>query len=145
MSLLDSFKKRAPNEKEADENGYTSRNDSFPDAEHYKGLEDTPVRMFRLRIIIMGLLVSMGGLIFGYDTGQISGFIAMNDFLRRFHDIGNSPDTWDFTNSREGTIVGLVYSTTFLQTSLIPADLLIAIDRDPRRRISSRPGSGRPG
>lgn len=108
MGMLDTFTKRAPKEKEADENGYTSRNDSFPDAENYKGLDDTPVRMLRLRIIVMGLLVSMGGLIFGYDTGQISGFIAMSDFLRRFHNIGDTPDTWDFTNGREGTIVGLV-------------------------------------
>lgn len=33
---------------------------------------DEPIRIFRLRIILMGILVSMGGLIFGYDTGMAS-------------------------------------------------------------------------
>lgn len=32
---------------------------------------DEPIRIFRLRIILMGILVSMGGLIFGYDTGKM--------------------------------------------------------------------------
>lgn len=33
---------------------------------------DEPIRIFRLRIILMGVLVSMGGLIFGYDTGKLT-------------------------------------------------------------------------
>ncbi|KAK3099100.1 hexose transporter hxt5, partial [Teratosphaeriaceae sp. CCFEE 6253] len=32
----------------------------------------------------MGVLVSMGGFVFGYDTGQISGFLGMPDFLQRY-------------------------------------------------------------
>ena len=64
---------------------------------------------FRPRIILMAVLVSMGGFIFGYDTGQISGFLEMDDFLRRFADQTN-PETGApaFSNSRSGTIVGLV-------------------------------------
>jgi hypothetical protein len=41
-------------------------------------LVDTPVRILRLRIFMMGLIVSIGGLIFGYDTGQISGLFICN-------------------------------------------------------------------
>ncbi|KAL5394451.1 hypothetical protein PMIN02_004994 [Paraphaeosphaeria minitans] len=41
---------------------------------------------FRPRIILMAVLVSMGGFIFGYDTGQISGFLEMSDFLDRVSD-----------------------------------------------------------
>ena len=40
----------------------------------------------------------------GYDTGQISGFVQMNDFLCRFAD----QPCVAFSNSREGTIVGLL-------------------------------------
>lgn len=57
----------------------------------------------------MGVLVSMGGFIFGYDTGQISGFLEMPDFLAKFHDT-TDPETGGpaFTNGRSGTIVALV-------------------------------------
>lgn len=66
---------------------------------------------FRPRILVMGVLVSMGGFIFGYDTGQISGFLEMPDFLNRFAD-QRDPDTGApaFSNGRSGTIVGLVSS-----------------------------------
>lgn len=57
----------------------------------------------------MAVLVSMGGFIFGYDTGQISGFLEMDDFLRRFGDTANLETGGPaFSNGRSGTIVGLV-------------------------------------
>lgn len=64
---------------------------------------------FKPRIILMAVLVSMGGFIFGYDTGQISGFLEMEDFLKRFADT-TDPETGKlaFTNGRSGTIVALV-------------------------------------
>ena len=64
---------------------------------------------FRPRIILMAVLVSMGGFIFGYDTGQISGFLEMPDFLDRFADKTDS-ETGErvFSHGRSGTIVGLV-------------------------------------
>jgi MFS family permease len=50
---------------------------------------------------------------FGYDTGQISGFLAMPDFLRRFgqrHDDG----TFYFSNVRSGLIVALLSIGTLI-------------------------------
>lgn len=62
--------------------------------------------------IIMAILVAMGGFIFGYDTGQISGFLEMNVFLQRFGqrttDLTTYPTGYYFTNVRSGLIVGLV-------------------------------------
>ncbi|OCK75994.1 general substrate transporter [Lepidopterella palustris CBS 459.81] len=70
---------------------------------------------FRPRIILMAVFVSMGGFIFGYDTGQISGFLEMSNFLARFADTTN-PKTGDpaLTNSRSGTIVALLSIGTLL-------------------------------
>jgi len=54
-------------------------------------------------------------MIFGYDTGQISGFLEMRDFLDRF---GNTTDPTTglpaFTNVRSGTIVGLLSIGTLI-------------------------------
>jgi hypothetical protein len=70
-----------------------------------------------LRTVVMALLVAMGGFIFGYDTGQISGFLEMDVFLRRFGqtttDLVTYPSGFYFTNVRSGLIVGLVYSSYF--------------------------------
>ncbi|KAF2184441.1 general substrate transporter [Zopfia rhizophila CBS 207.26] len=85
-------------------------------------VEKRPVMMqmgirerFRPRILLMGILVSMGGFIFGYDTGQISGFLEMPDFLRRFAD-NRDPDAGvlSFSNGRSGTIVALLSIGTLL-------------------------------
>lgn len=75
---------------------------------------DTPYPLVTWRTIVLGSLVSMGGLIFGYDTGQISGFLEMEDFLRRFGQLRanpknpGGPDTYQFTNVRSGLIVGML-------------------------------------
>ncbi|EWC48834.1 hypothetical protein DRE_00139 [Drechslerella stenobrocha 248] len=64
-------------------------------------------------VITIGLTASMGGFLFGADTGQISGFLIMRDFLRRFaqyhpeaEELNGVPN--DFNNVREGLIVGLL-------------------------------------
>lgn len=44
---------------------------------------------------------------FGYVSGQISGFFAMEDFQRRFGE-GNDASGYTFSAARQGTIVGLL-------------------------------------
>ncbi|TKA83004.1 hypothetical protein B0A55_04659, partial [Friedmanniomyces simplex] len=73
-------------------------------------VDNSKVRLLRPRIFPMALIVSIGGLIFGYDTGQISGFLEMDDFLTRF---GNEPGP-AFSNVRSGTIVGLLSIGTLI-------------------------------
>ena len=71
-----------------------------------------------LRTVFMALLVAMGGFIFGYDTGQISGFLEMDVFLQRFGEYVGVSDTnpsgYHFTNVRSGLIVGIVSCITHL-------------------------------
>jgi SP family sugar:H+ symporter-like MFS transporter len=80
--------------------------------DHEKGpgnFVDTPIPLLTWRSLVMGLFVSMGGFLFGYDTGQISGFLEMQDFLQRFGEPG--PDgSFHFSNVRSGLIVALVCS-----------------------------------
>ncbi len=52
--------------------------------------------------VILGAVASIGGFMFGYESGQISGFLAMSDFLERFGENG------EFSAIRQGTIVGLL-------------------------------------
>ncbi|KAF8429595.1 general substrate transporter [Tirmania nivea] len=57
-------------------------------------------------VIAIGFTASMGGFIFGADTGQISGFLVMKDFLRRFA-ILQSDGSYAFSDVRAGTLVGM--------------------------------------
>lgn len=57
---------------------------------------------------IMGAIASMGGFMFGYESGQISGIMAMQDFTDRFSDNGT------FDAARTGTIVGLLCIGTLI-------------------------------
>jgi SP family sugar:H+ symporter-like MFS transporter len=65
-----------------------------------------------LRTAVMAILVAMGGFIFGYDTGQISGFLEMDVFLQMFGQptavSDKNPSGFYFTNVRSGLIVALV-------------------------------------
>ncbi|KAJ5493821.1 Major facilitator superfamily domain general substrate transporter [Penicillium fimorum] len=90
--------------------------DSMSSNEHEKGpndLVDTPVPLLTWRSFIMCILVSMGGFLFGYDTGQISGFLEMKDFLHRYGE--PQPDgTYHFSNVRSGLIVALLSIGTLI-------------------------------
>ena len=70
-------------------------------------LVDTPIPLLTWRSSIMGIFVSMGGFLFGYDTGQISGFLEMKNFLQRYGE-PSSDGSFHFSNARSGLIVGLV-------------------------------------
>lgn len=87
----------------------------LPQAITEKGPElvDTPIPLLTWRSAVMGLFVSMGGFLFGYDTGQISGFLAMENFLSRFGEFNASKGKYEFTNVRSGLIVALVSSLSF--------------------------------
>jgi len=90
--------------------------DSIVDLSEKGNGELVPVPITR-RTVAMALLVAMGGFIFGYDTGQISGFLEMDVFLERFGepttDLVNHPSGFRFTNVRSGLIVGLVFLSYF--------------------------------
>ncbi|KAF1960553.1 general substrate transporter [Byssothecium circinans] len=58
--------------------------------------------------VILGAVASIGGFMFGYESGQISGFLEMTDFIDRFGDNG------EFSAIRQGTIVGLLAIGTLL-------------------------------
>jgi MFS transporter, SP family, sugar:H+ symporter len=82
----------------------------LPQAITEKGPElvDTPIPLLTWRSAVMGLFVSMGGFLFGYDTGQISGFLEMEDFLARFGQFNASTGKYVFSNVRSGLVVALV-------------------------------------
>ena len=84
--------------------------ESVSTGEHEKGVGDqvdTPIPLLTWRSFVMGIFVSMGGFLFGYDTGQISGFLKMKTFLQRYGE-PSADGTYHFSNARAGLIVGLV-------------------------------------
>ncbi|KAH7132150.1 MFS monosaccharide transporter-like protein [Dendryphion nanum] len=74
---------------------------------HHEGYDTTPLPRLTMVTFSMGILISMGGFIFGYDTGQISGFLEMKDFRDRFGQ-HRSDGTPYFSNVRSGLIVALL-------------------------------------
>ncbi|KAL6876808.1 general substrate transporter [Trichoderma novae-zelandiae] len=93
------------------------------------GLDYSPLPRVTGRSLAMGVLVSMGGLIFGYDTGQISGFLEMPDFLNRFG-LTHSDGTKYFSNVRSGLIVALLSIGTLIG-ALVAAPLADRVGRKP--------------
>jgi hypothetical protein len=77
----------------------------------------------------------MGSFIFGYDTGQISGFLGMPEFLSRFGQRNSDGSGYHFSNVRAGLIVALVSTIFFLGRF----DLTIsALCWHPNRRLDCR-------
>ncbi|KAJ9642131.1 hexose transporter hxt5 [Knufia peltigerae] len=92
-------------------------------------LDYSPLRRVTWESFWMGMLVSMGGFIFGYDTGQISGFLAMPDFLNRFGQ-HHSDGTAYFSNVRSGLIVAMLSIGTLIG-ALVAAPIADFIGRKP--------------
>ncbi|KAK4554299.1 hexose transporter hxt5 [Recurvomyces mirabilis] len=57
--------------------------------------------------VYLGLVASIGGFMFGYVSGQISGFFAMEDFASRFGE-PQADGSFLFSAARQGAIVGLL-------------------------------------
>jgi SP family sugar:H+ symporter-like MFS transporter len=75
------------------------RKDSHPEVE-------APQGRIPFVAVVLGAVASIGGFMFGYESGQISGFLAMSDFIERFGENG------EFSAVRQGTIVGLLWCVT---------------------------------
>lgn len=59
--------------------------------------------------IMLALVASMGGFIFGYDTGQISNILLMEDFRQRFCTTSSNPgSTCEELTTRSGLIVSVL-------------------------------------
>ncbi|KAJ5528403.1 hypothetical protein N7513_012562 [Penicillium frequentans] len=65
--------------------------------------------------IVIGLFVAFGGVLFGYDTGTISGILAMEYWRRTFSTGYINPDDHypDVTSSQSSMIVSLLSAGTF--------------------------------
>jgi SP family sugar:H+ symporter-like MFS transporter len=87
---------------------------SHSEKQKYVGpYDNSPIPRVTIHSFIMGVFVSMGGFIFGYDTGQISGFLGMAEFQQRFGQ-HHSDGTFYFSNVRSGLIVALLSIGTLM-------------------------------
>ncbi|KUI58923.1 High-affinity glucose transporter ght2 [Cytospora mali] len=84
-------------------NGHTEKDHV---AHHDNGDWPAP-KILNFRVIIMGLLVSLGGFIFGWEGGAISGYTQMNNFRDRFGDVVQN-DVLKLGNVRQGLMVGML-------------------------------------
>ncbi|KAK3370726.1 general substrate transporter [Lasiosphaeria ovina] len=58
--------------------------------------------------LLLGAITSIGGFLFGYDTGQISGMLLFTDFKNRFGQVDNGDGTKDFEPIIQSLIVSLM-------------------------------------
>lgn len=86
----------------------TSSGEAHPEKQYQGPYDNGKVPLITIHSFIMGIFVSMGGFIFGYDTGQISGFLGMKAFQERFGQPNGDGSGYHFSNVRSGLIVALV-------------------------------------
>lgn len=73
--------------------------------------DDSKVPFMTMRTFFMTVVVSIGGVCFGYDTGQISGFLQMDDFVYQFAD---DRDTLELSDIRTGLMVAMLSIGTLI-------------------------------
>lgn len=83
------------------------------DVEKTREFDDSKVPFLTARTFVMAVLAAMGGFIFGYDTGQISGFLEMKVFLEMFGERDDSGE-YSFTDVRSGLIVAMLSIGTLI-------------------------------
>ncbi|KIV78776.1 hypothetical protein PV11_06386 [Exophiala sideris] len=108
MAITNMFRRQPAASQQADSTGtsFTATGDTTNiEAEKGPFNDEAKLPFMTLRTFFMAVLVSFGGLCFGYDTGQISGFLEMNNFLSNFADRRNP---LAFSNVRSGLIVGML-------------------------------------
>ncbi|KPM42134.1 Hexose transporter 2 [Neonectria ditissima] len=88
---------------------------------------DVPRQKVTAIACFLGLVASIGGFMFGYVSGQISGFFLMEDYAERFGEL-QSDGSFTFSAARQGTIVGLL-CVGCLIGSLIAGKLADSIGR----------------
>jgi SP family sugar:H+ symporter-like MFS transporter len=92
--------------------GSRSLDSSGNEKQQFEGV-NTKVPYVTWRSMVLATFVSMGGILFGYDTGQISGFLAMSNYKMRYG-IPKGNGEYYFTDVRAGLIVGLLAIGTLI-------------------------------
>ncbi|KAI0880167.1 general substrate transporter [Annulohypoxylon maeteangense] len=103
------FLKQHTDQVETPNAGSSSNGASSAIKEEQSSPQVAPVKQQRVTFmaIFFGTVASIGGFMFGYVSGQISGFFSMSDFAQRFGE-ETSPGQFEFGAVRQGTIVGLL-------------------------------------
>ncbi|KAM3164711.1 Hexose transporter HXT11 [Lachancea thermotolerans] len=78
---------------------------NFPPHENDIELPKQPLSHY-FSISILCLMIAFGGFIFGWDTGTISGFVNLSDFVRRFGS-RNSKGVYYLSKVRMGLIISI--------------------------------------
>lgn len=78
------------------------------DKEQEQPLVELPEKSFKdyIAISIFCFFVAFGGFVFGFDTGTISGFVNMPDFIQRFGQV-NSLGKYYLSNVRVGLMISI--------------------------------------
>lgn len=74
---------------------------------------DTKIPLLTWRSLVLATFVSLGGILFGYDTGQISGFLQMSNYQKRYGQL-NAQGEYTFSDVRSGLLVGLLSIGTLI-------------------------------
>ena len=58
--------------------------------------------------ILLGIITNIGGFLFGYDTGQISGILIFRDFKQRFSQFPDAEASQQWNANYKGLLVSLM-------------------------------------